>query len=89
MASKGYPGPYEKGYAIDGLAEAEALGDIRIYHMGTAEKDGRLVTAGGRVLMVVGSGDSLESAHAHALKAVGCIRCDNLFYRKDIGWRVL
>ena len=89
LASKGYPGSYEKGYAIEGLAEAEALGDIRIYHMGTAEKDGKLVTSGGRVLMVVGFGDSLRSAQAHALKAVGCIRCDNLFYRKDIGWRVL
>ena len=89
LASKGYPGSYKKGFVIDGLAEAEALGDIRIYHMGTAGKDGKFVTSGGRVLMVVGFGDDLKSAHAHALKAVNCIGCDNLFYRKDIGWRVL
>ena len=89
LASKGYPGSYDKGFAIDGLAEAEALGDIRIYHMGTAEKNGRLVTSGGRVLMVVGFGENLRAAQAHALKAVDCIKCDNLFFRKDIGWRVL
>ena len=78
-----------KGHAITGLDEAMALGDIRIYHMGTAAKDGGYVTAGGRVLMVVGFGDDLKSAQEHALKAVACIRCDNLFYRRDIGWRVL
>ena len=89
MASKGYPGSYEKGYAITGIEEAEALGNIRIYHMGTAIKDGGYVTSGGRVLMVVASGDDLKSAQANALKALGCIKCDNLFYRRDIGWRVL
>ena len=89
LASEGYPGQYEKGHAIHGLDDAEALGNIRIYHMGTAMKDGGYVTAGGRVLMVVGFGDGLKAAQTHALKAVECIRCDNLFYRKDIGWRVL
>ena len=89
LASKGYPGSYEKGFAIEGLDEAEALGDIRIYHMGTAMKDGKYVTSGGRVLMVVGFGEDLKSAQAHALKAVSCIRCYNLFHRRDIGWRVL
>ena len=89
LASEGYPGSYVKGHAITGLDEAMALGDIRIYHMGTAAKDGGYVTAGGRVLMVVGFGDDLKSAQEHALKAVACIRCDNLFYRRDIGWRVL
>lgn len=89
MASKGYPGSYEKGFAISGLEDAEALGAVRIYHMGTASKDGGFVTSGGRVLMVVGSGDDLKSAHSLALEAVGLIKCDNLFYRKDIGWRVM
>lgn len=89
MASEGYPGSYGKGYPISGLEDAQALGDIRIYHMGTAVKDGEYVTAGGRVLMVVGFGDDLKSARAHALKAVDCIKCDSLFYRKDIGWRVI
>lgn len=89
MASEGYPGSYGKGYPISGLEDAQALGDIRIYHMGTAVKDGEYVTAGGRVLMVVGFGDDLKSAREHALKAVDCIKCDSLFYRKDIGWRVI
>ena len=89
MASEGYPGSYGKGYPISGLEDAQALGDIRIYHMGTAVKDEEYVTAGGRVLMVVGFGDDLKSAREHALKAVDCIKCDSLFYRKDIGWRVI
>ena len=89
MALEGYPGSYGKGYPISGLEDAQALGDIRIYHMGTAVKDGEYVTAGGRVLMVVGFGDDLKSAREHALKAVDCIKCDSLFYRKDIGWRVI
>ena len=89
MASEGYPGSYGKGHPISGLEDAQALGDIRIFHMGTAVKDGEYVTAGGRVLMVVGFGDDLKSAREHALKAVDCIKCDSLFYRKDIGWRVI
>lgn len=89
MASKGYPGSYEKGYVIEGLEDALSDPDVRIYHMGTAEKDGKIVTAGGRVLMVIGSGETLKDAHAKALSAVEKIRCENLFYRRDIGWRVL
>ena len=87
MASKGYPGSYDKGFEIDGIEEAEALGNVRIYHMGTAMKDGRIVTSGGRVLMVVGSGPDLKAAREKALMAVSLIRCDNLFWRNDIGWR--
>ena len=103
MASKGYPGDYEKGYEIvipeeiagragnDGCRPDEAGNDegVRIYHMGTALKDGRYHTAGGRVLMVVGFGADLQEAHDKALAAVESIECDNLFYRRDIGWRVL
>lgn len=89
MASKGYPGSYEKGYVIEGLEDALSDPEVRIYHMGTAEKDGRIVTAGGRVLMVIGTGETLQHAHDKALEAVGKIRCGNLFYRRDIGWRVL
>ena len=85
MASKGYPGDYSKGYEID----IPELGDIRIFHMGTAMKDGKLVTNGGRVLMVVGSAEDLQKAHDKALEAVESIKCDNLFFRRDIGWRVL
>lgn len=89
MASEGYPGPYDKGFPIEGLEDALSDPAVRIYHMGTAVKDGRLVTSGGRVLMVIGSGDTLLQAHDKALEAVGKIKCDNLFYRRDIGWRVL
>jgi len=87
MASKGYPGDYEKGYEIKGLDSLPE--DIRVFHMGTSCKDGRFHTAGGRVLMVVGTGSDLQEAHDKALKAVESIECENLFYRRDIGWRVL
>jgi len=86
MASKGYPGSYEKGHAI---GFPEGLSDVRIYHMGTSLKDGKYYTSGGRVLMVVGFGSDLQEAHDKALAAVESIECDNLFYRRDIGWRVL
>ena len=85
MASKGYPGDYEKGYEITIPEDINA----RVYHMGTSVKDGKYYTAGGRVLMVVGFGDNLQDAHDKALAAVESIKCDNLFYRRDIGWRVL
>ena len=89
MASKGYPGSYEKGFPIEGLEDALSDQQVRIYHMGTAVKDGMTVTSGGRVLMVIGSGDTLLQARDRALAAVDKIRCDNLFWRRDIGWRVL
>ena len=97
MASKGYPGHYDKGFEIKGLDALENDPDIRVYHMGTAfarpedsgNGSGGIITSGGRVLMVVGSGKDLHEAHDRALKAVEQIGCDNLFYRRDIGWRVL
>ena len=89
MASKGYPASYEKGFPVEGLEDALSDPQVRIYHMGTAIRDGRTVTSGGRVLMVIGSGDTLLQARDRALAAVDKIRCDNLFWRRDIGWRVL
>ena len=89
MASKGYPGSYEKGFEICGLEDALSDPDVKIYHMGTASKDGKTLTSGGRVLMVVGRGDSLLSARDKALSAVEKVKCENLFFRRDIGWRVL
>ena len=74
---------------IEGLADALADPSVRIYHMGTSAKDGNAVTSGGRVLMVVGSGKTLARAHDIALAAVEKVKCGNLFYRRDIGWRVL
>ncbi|WP_295936990.1 phosphoribosylamine--glycine ligase [uncultured Alistipes sp.] len=83
LASKGYPDAYEKGHAITG---AECCG-VKVYHMGTAENEGRLVTAGGRVLIVVGEGATLAGAREQALAAVARIECDNLFHRTDIGYQ--
>lgn len=86
MASKGYPGSYEKGFEITGFEDALSDPDVRIYHMGTS---GSYRTAGGRVLMVVASGSDLRDARDRALAAVEKIHCENLFYRKDIGHWVL
>ena len=81
LASKGYPGDYAKGFAIRGTERVEA----KIYHMGTAQKDGELVTAGGRVMIVVASAPTLQEAQAKARKEISKIECDNLFHRTDIG----
>ena len=89
MASKGYPGSYEKGFEITGLDEALEDPAVRIYHMGTKLAAPAYTTAGGRVLMVVGAGKDLREARDKALAAVREIKCDNLFYRTDIGHWVL
>lgn len=81
LASKGYPEAYEKGVAIKGLDQVEGT----VYHMGTKEIDGQIVTNGGRVLFVVGKGATLQEAREQALKDVAKIACDNLFHRTDIG----
>ena len=80
LASKGYPGHYEKGYDITGLD----LVDAKVYHMGTGQRDGCYFTSGGRVLMVVAGGPSLEKAREKVYGEVGKIACENLFYRNDI-----
>lgn len=76
MASKGYPVAYEKGFVID---NANGI------HMGTTLKDNDVVTNGGRVLFVLGTGPTLLDAQIDAYKKVEEVKCDNLFYRKDIG----
>lgn len=81
LASKGYPGSYDKGAVIRGLDCVES----KVYHMGTALKDGEYVTAGGRVMIVVAEADSLVAAQQKARADVKKIECDNLFYRSDIG----
>ncbi len=80
LASKGYPEAYEKGVEIRGVDQVDS-----VYHMGTARKEGRLVTNGGRVLFVVGRGATLREAQTDALKKVEKIECENLFHRTDIG----
>ena len=81
LASKGYPGSYDKGYAIEGTEEV----DGSIYHMGTALKDGKHVTSGGRVMIVVCQAPTLREAQQKAAAEVAKIKCENLFHRTDIG----
>lgn len=83
LASKGYPGDYEKGHEIKGLDRVEGA----VYHMGTRADGGRILTNGGRVLFVVGKGRDLAEARRNALADVARIDCDNLFHRTDIGHR--
>ena len=80
LASKGYPGSYQKGFAIKNLDQVDA----HVVHMGTTFKDGQLVTAGGRVLMVVAEGPSIAAAREKVYAEIRKIDCDNLFYRNDI-----
>ena len=81
LASKGYPGSYEKGYVIEGTEDV----DGSIYHMGTALKDGKYITSGGRVMIVVCQAPSLREAQQKAAAEVAKIKCENLFHRTDIG----
>lgn len=85
LASEGYPAGYKKGVRLEGLESAEGT----IYHMGTAEKEGAVVTSGGRVLMVVGRGNTLGEAREKALADIAKIGTEGLFYRRDIGHKVL
>ncbi|MBO6236859.1 MAG: phosphoribosylamine--glycine ligase [Schwartzia sp.] len=88
MASGGYPGDYEKGKAIQGVKDAEAAGTL-VFHAGTAEKDGGLVTAGGRVLNVVGVAKDIPEAVKKSYAGVKKISFEGMHYRKDIAHRAL
>ena len=81
LASKGYPGDYTKGHVIRGVENVSS----KVFHMGTAMKDGELVTNGGRVMFVVASAPTLREAQQKAMEDVKRIECDNLFHRTDIG----
>ena len=83
MASKGYPGSYNKGFEIKGLEKCDL-----VFHMGTKNVDGKYFTDGGRVLLVVGKGKTLKEAQKDAYNNVKKIECENLFYRNDIGYQV-
>lgn len=88
MASGGYPKSYKKGYAIDGLKKAESRGTF-VFHAGTAKKDGKVVTSGGRVLGVTARGGGIKEATEKAYKGVEAIRFTDEFHRKDIAHRAL
>jgi len=89
MAAGGYPGDYRKGDEIRGLDEAAAIDDLYVFHAGTAGKDGKVVTAGGRVLGVTGLGATVKEAIARAYQGVGRICWDGVHFRKDIGAKAL
>lgn len=88
MASEGYPGSYKIGKEISGIEDAQAP-DVMVFHAGTAVKDNRLVTAGGRVLGVTATGTDVKDAIDNAYKAVAKISWDGAYYRKDIGKKAL
>ncbi len=85
MAAPGYPGPYPKGLPISGLSDAAALDDVMVFHAGTALRDDRVVTAGGRVLAVSGLGPDVPAALARAYAGVARIHFEGAHYRRDIG----
>jgi phosphoribosylamine---glycine ligase len=87
LASGGYPGRYETGVQIEGLEEAAASPDAVVFHAGTFEREGRVVTAGGRVLAVTGWGPSIPDARARAYEAASHISFDGMTRRSDIAAR--
>jgi phosphoribosylamine---glycine ligase len=89
MASGGYPGEYRKGYQITGIEEAEALGDVKVFHAGTAIRDGKLVNTGGRVLGVTALGDNVAAAQRRAYEAAAKIHWQDCYYRKDIASKAI
>ncbi len=88
MAAGGYPDSYGKGMRISGLADADSNAQ-KVFHAGTANADDGVVTSGGRVLCVVGLGDSVASAASMAYEAVNKIDWDNVYVRRDIGHRAI
>ena len=89
MAAGGYPDKYEKGLPIEGLDAVPESGDAAVFHAGTTEKEGRTVTAGGRVLGVTAMGRDLADALAQSYNAISKISFSNSYHRTDIGHRAL
>lgn len=89
LASRGYPESSSSGQVIEGIDEAEAIPGVAVYHAGTAMRSGQLVTAGGRVLTVVGGGADFAEAIACAYAAVMKIAFDGMQFRHDIGRKAL
>jgi phosphoribosylamine--glycine ligase len=87
LASGGYPGPYETGVPIEGLDAAAGVPDAAVFHSGTAERDGRVVTAGGRVLAVTGWGPAPGDARDRAYEAASHVSFDGMVRRSDIAAR--
>ncbi|OQX35384.1 MAG: phosphoribosylamine--glycine ligase, partial [Candidatus Sedimenticola endophacoides] len=88
LAAGGYPGSYGKGAEISGLPEQESEG-MKVFHAGTAEEGGRVVTSGGRVLCATALGESVAEAQARAYELTRAIDWDGVYYRGDIGYRAV
>lgn len=89
MAAEGYPGEIAKGDVINGLDAADALQDVTVFHAGTAEQDGKVVTAGGRVLGVTARGTTVAAAIERAYQGVAAISWRGVQFRRDIGRKAL
>jgi phosphoribosylamine--glycine ligase len=85
LASIGYPVQYEKGFEIRGLENFKNKDGYYVFHAGSAFKDGKIVTNGGRVLGVTATGENLKAARANAYEAVKWVDFDNKYCRNDIG----
>jgi phosphoribosylamine---glycine ligase len=88
-SSAGYPGSYKTGFPITGLAAAAQVPGVEVFHAGSAQVGGQLLTAGGRVLGVSAAGESLEQALSRAYQALEEIHFDGMYYRSDIAYRAL
>ncbi|MHB8446585.1 MAG: phosphoribosylamine--glycine ligase [Rudaea sp.] len=88
LAAPGYPGKVRLGDAIEGL-NADFGADVKIFHAGTKPENGKIVTAGGRVLTVCALGEDFAAAQKRAYETVRKIKADGLFCRRDIGWRAI
>ncbi len=88
-AAKGYPGSYSKGQEISGLAQADRMENLVVFHAGTSQTDGRFVTSGGRVLGVTALAPSLDEAVRRAYSGLQEIQFDGIYYRRDIAYRRL
>ena len=88
-SSAGYPGSYKTGFPITGLKDAARVPGVQVFHSGSAQSDGQLLTAGGRVLGVTAAAPTLEEAVGRAYEAMELIHFDGIYYRRDIGHRAL
>ena len=89
MAAEGYPGSYRKGDEITGLEEAGRVSDVEVFHAGTVQQNGKILTAGGRVLGVTALGEDLPAAIRTAYEAVGRIHWQGSYHRTDIGQKAV
>ena len=89
LASQGYPGTYQTGKEIHGLEQLEGKADLMAFHAGTARRQGRLLTAGGRVLCITAVGADIPAATARAYEAVGQVSFEGIYFRRDIAHRAL